>query len=67
MIVSLDGRYIGEQITLAAVPAVTSNRRTVQPRHGDGEYIVVTDQHGTLLDYCGTAEELARYFPEMKT
>jgi hypothetical protein len=64
-VVSLDGTYDGELVRLECVP--DRKGRTTSgpyPRHGDGLYVVVTERRsGTLLDYCGTTNELARYFP----
>jgi hypothetical protein len=63
-VVSLDGRLRGELVHLECVHRPSrSQRRAVQPRHGDGLYLVVT-LDGHLIDYCGTTEEIRAHFPE---
>jgi hypothetical protein len=62
-VVSLDGRLRGELVHLECVPRPGGQRRAVQPRHGDGLYLVVT-LDGQLIDYCGTTEEIRAHFPE---
>lgn len=64
---SLDGRYVAELIRLECVTDRPDEPDLVAPypKHGDGLYVRVKDAlHGELLAYCGTTEELAKYFPD---